>query len=702
MEFEIENGVLNRYTGENETVVIPEDVKEINYYAFSMRSITEVVIPEGVTAIRDNAFCNCKQLQRVVLPNTLLSIGREAFAECTQLESINFPDQLNKIDDNAFRGCTSLKEVNIKSPLSVLIGFKDCTALSRIELPEGLTEIGSGAFTSCKSISSVIIPSTVKRICSSAFSNCENLREITIPDGMSSIDGSAFMNCANLSKICVPAETDISMRNPFRGCKSLADDNGFVIINGILFYYCGQSETVVVPRTVNKIADNAFGWDTNIISATIPESVTEIGRNIFIACSRLKKVELPNSLEKVEGLFDQCSSLTNVVIPESIIYIFGVPFSRCNQLKKVFLPAKVSLSGYKGTQLTYDQTIFFFFTENGEIVRGLAYCEKKDNNNFEPFYNSAGVFIDNEFTWNKYDEGIINNGPKFKFKDDLRIRAAIWRLMRPQYLKEEWKNKYIEYLIKNAKKIVAIAEEDEMPEYIAIILSEGIVNEKNKKAVLPLIAGSSNVEIAKLAPESMKEVAKKSKTTKDDNEFNPNKWQEVDKNTFAAAGGMSPQGKQYEYIQSRFRGYEQEIKKLKSHLDSIPQDYECFEVKNGVYELRLSMDANTADLIEKFPTLKATGLREDFKNSVVDVWLSLSGYPVINECEEAGYFDGEYEDGDARWEFEYDMMERVRCKFEHSAMEETVSVDYSYPSDFKKLWNDSEYVLEQQGKYYKK
>ena len=30
MEFEIENGVLNRYTGENETVVITEDVKEIN------------------------------------------------------------------------------------------------------------------------------------------------------------------------------------------------------------------------------------------------------------------------------------------------------------------------------------------------------------------------------------------------------------------------------------------------------------------------------------------------------------------------------------------------------------------------------------------------------------------------------------------------------------------------------------------------
>ncbi len=57
MDFEIENGTLNRYSSENESVVIPDGVEVMNYYAFSRSNVIEVVVPEGVTAIRDNAFC---------------------------------------------------------------------------------------------------------------------------------------------------------------------------------------------------------------------------------------------------------------------------------------------------------------------------------------------------------------------------------------------------------------------------------------------------------------------------------------------------------------------------------------------------------------------------------------------------------------------------------------------------------------------
>ena len=702
IDFEIENRVLNRYAGEGETVIIPDGVNLINYYAFSRRPIIEVIIPEGVTEIRDNAFTDCRKLQKVVLPTTLKTIGKEAFAGCTLLEEVILPEQLIKLEDNAFRGCTSLKKVVINSSLPVVKGFKDCASLISVELPEGLVEIGSDAFSSCKSITSLTLPSTVKSISQGAFSDCENLKEIIIPNGLTSIDRFAFSNCAKLSKICIPAGADISMRNPFRGCNSLADERGFVIVNGILCHYCGQNEAIAVPTSVNKIADDTFGWNTSIVSITIPESVSEIGRDVFIACSRLKDVSLPNSIEKIEGLFDQCSSLVNVSIPESVSSISGIPFSRCKQLKKVYLPAKVVLSGFKATQLTFDQSIFFFFTEKGVPVRGLAYCEKKDDDNFKAFYGSKGQFLDTESSWGKYDEGILNNGPKFKCKEDLRLRAAIWRLMRPNFLSAKAKNEYIKLLAKNVKKMVSIAEEDEMPEYIETMLTEGIVNDSNRKTVLLLIARSSNASIAELSPESAATEIEKNANKRGDNKFDPTRWVEISKDQFSTAGSTDPRGKQYEYAQSRFRGYESEIEKLRSYLDAIPEHYEYLEVENGVFEIRLSRDASIAGIIEKFPALKATGLREDFRHSVVEVWISLSGYSVINECDEAGCFDGEYEDGDARWAYEYDMMEKIRCKFDHSRMEQVVSVNYSYPAYLKKLWNDLNYVVDFNGKYYKK
>ena len=50
--FEIEDGVLKKYTGTDAKVVIPEEVTSIGDSAFAhCGSMTSVVIPEGVTSI---------------------------------------------------------------------------------------------------------------------------------------------------------------------------------------------------------------------------------------------------------------------------------------------------------------------------------------------------------------------------------------------------------------------------------------------------------------------------------------------------------------------------------------------------------------------------------------------------------------------------------------------------------------------------
>lgn len=57
MAFEIENGVLKKYIEEY--------------------GVTEVVIPDTVTSIGDNAFSGCKGLTSVAIPDSVTSIGDE-------------------------------------------------------------------------------------------------------------------------------------------------------------------------------------------------------------------------------------------------------------------------------------------------------------------------------------------------------------------------------------------------------------------------------------------------------------------------------------------------------------------------------------------------------------------------------------------------------------------------------------------------
>ena len=82
-----------------------------------------------------------------------------------------------------------------------------------------------------------------------------------------------------------------------------------------------------IPDTVTTICDEAFSWCKRITSLTIPDSVTAIGDFAFGLCENLTSLTIPNSVTSIGGsAFYDCSSLTSLTIPESVTTMGSNPF----------------------------------------------------------------------------------------------------------------------------------------------------------------------------------------------------------------------------------------------------------------------------------------------------------------------------------------------------------------------------------------
>lgn len=84
-DFQIEYGMLVKYTGKGGDVVIPSGVTNIGYNAFyGCTSLTSVIITNGVTSIKNEAFRDCKCLSSIVLPDNVTEIGKTHLATAYQ------------------------------------------------------------------------------------------------------------------------------------------------------------------------------------------------------------------------------------------------------------------------------------------------------------------------------------------------------------------------------------------------------------------------------------------------------------------------------------------------------------------------------------------------------------------------------------------------------------------------------------------
>lgn len=149
---------------------------------------TEVIIPNGITAIADYAFFGKKKLKSVSIPDSVTSLGASAFQECSKLEKIKLS-----------RGLTVL------NPFT----FMECRALKQIILPEYLSQIGRYTFGACSHLKEIHWGRGLKIICADAFAQCSSLEVLHFPEGLEVVFVSAVARCRNLKEIHIPASLQI-------------------------------------------------------------------------------------------------------------------------------------------------------------------------------------------------------------------------------------------------------------------------------------------------------------------------------------------------------------------------------------------------------------------------------------------------------------------------------------------------------------
>lgn len=113
------------------------------------------------------------------------------------------------------------------------------------------------------------------------------------------------------------------------------------------------SGNVVIPETVvnsgntytvTTINSSAFRDCPNLVSVTIPETVTQIGS--FRNCEKLVSVNIPNNVTSINNYaFSYCRSLESITLPNKINSIGAGAFSYCSSLKDVTIPQSVTSIG---------------------------------------------------------------------------------------------------------------------------------------------------------------------------------------------------------------------------------------------------------------------------------------------------------------------------------------------------------------------
>lgn len=309
--------------------------------------------PDGkpVTEIADGAFSGLSEVTKVDFSDAvnLTEIGSSAFYACTALGEVVGDESLTKlakVGSDAFYGTawmngksSGTENVTIGDVLVRYMGEDIAT----IDLGGTYKYIAEYALSGYKNVKTIVLPSTIVRIDDNTL-GIASLEKVTAATGIEYIGRKAFESSVMISGqsghivignvfyladnataaadggvVTIPAGVTVIAPGAFAQCTAAkelkfeggeenityigarafngsgieaADEDGFIIVNGILARYTGRAETVVVPDEVTTVGSYAFGRGVKNIVFRSNSQLSAIEDNAFTNAADLEKVAI--------------------------------------------------------------------------------------------------------------------------------------------------------------------------------------------------------------------------------------------------------------------------------------------------------------------------------------------------------------------------------------------------------------------------
>ena len=364
------------------------------------KQITEIVLPNGLTHIGNNAFLQAA-VTKVEIPNTVVSIGTNAFWKCNTIET-TLPASVRELGATAFYG-TFVVNVDANNPYlcseenGKVLYSKDKTTLYQVSqdcagdftIPSTVTTINDFAMNGCANVTGeLVIPDSVQTIGRSAFEGT-GFTSLNLGNSVKEIGVSAFYKCAAMTgDLVIPTSVTTIGANVFIGTgfdgkldfQAQIEEFPAAIFQGLNF------TSVSFSGSVKSIGDRAFENCKQLATVTFGQGLETVGQYAFYNSGLSGALTFPDSLKKIDTYaFAKCPHITEITLPEGNATIEYGAFTGDTGVQKIKIPLseiqfdKLNNGGY---------WIFTQYTENKleTIVVGTAPNEES----MSLFSNSLG------------------------------------------------------------------------------------------------------------------------------------------------------------------------------------------------------------------------------------------------------------------------------------------------------------------------
>ena len=325
--------------------------------------INDLVIPDGVKTITNNAFHSFRGLTSVKIPSSVISIGYQCFYGCSGIKTIEIGDSTSPEAATVLGGRT----------------FYMCNNIDSVVLCNNVVEIGKDAFYKCKGIRHIVIPNSVKTMGSHVFLGCENLESVQLSENLKSIEWSTFNGCTSLKEIVIPDSVELLGESAFYGCTNLASvklPSNLKKIDWCVFQYCTSLTSIEIPDLTQIIYIRAFDGCSNLKTVTLGKSVQDIQNEAFANCPALEdvycKAKTPPTCHtavysggwRMESFYASYIEYATLHVPAKSVETYKAtePWSKF----KTFVP--IAMPEYTLTYMVDGEVYKTYSMEEGEVI----------------------------------------------------------------------------------------------------------------------------------------------------------------------------------------------------------------------------------------------------------------------------------------------------------------------------------------------